>query len=201
MRSKWVLSFLLAGCFLTSGVGVANAAEYVIDPDHTSIHFRVGHWNFSQVQGRFNRIAGEFTFDPTHPEASKVHVAIDTASIDTNHEGRDKHLRGPTFFNTTKFTDAVFKSTNIHVTGEKTWRLVGDLTLLGVTKPVNLEVVFNGLATHPLSERFSRYRDVIIAGFSAYTSISRSRFSMTAGEGEKGDIAELFIQVEGWRKR
>ena len=162
---------LFLAVILFGSLGAANAADYVIDPDHTSIHFRVGHFQFSQVQGRFNKIRGNFSFDPANPEASKVHVVVDVGSIDTNHQARDNHMRDPTYFNVTRFPDAVFRSTNIVVTGARKGLMTGNLTILGVTIPVTLEVVFNGMAQHPLGERSAKYRGIIVAGFSARTTI------------------------------
>lgn len=178
----------------------AFADEYVIDPAHTSIYFKVGHFQFSKVQGRFNEISGTFSFDPAKPEASKVHVIVDVSSIDTNHKARDDHMRDPTYFNVAQFPNAVFRSSRVVITGERTGRLTGNLTILGVTIPVILEVVLNGIAPHPLGKRFKQYRDLTVAGFSARTTIRRSSFGMTNGEGEKGDLVELSIEVEGWRK-
>ena len=185
---------------LFGGIQPVFAADYVIDPAHTSIHFKVDHFHFSKVQGRFNRISGSFTFDPSQPEASKIHVVVDVGSIDTNHKARDDHMRDPTYFNIQRFPDAVFRSTRIEVTGPRTGRMSGNLTILGVTVPVILDVVFNGIAPHPLGPRFDRYRDVIVAGFSAHTTLSRDSFGMTNGRGEKGDKVELSIEVEGWAK-
>ena len=186
---------------LLARIGTATANDYVIDPAHTSIHFRVAHFSFSQVQGRFNEISGGFSFDPANPEASTVHVVVDVGSIDTNHKARDDHMRDPTYFNVARFPTAVFRSTRIAVTGPRTGRVTGDLTILGITVPVSLDVVFNGIAPHPLGKSFARYRGITVAGFSARTTISRSSFGMTHGQGEKGDTAELTIEVEGWRKR
>ena len=181
-----------------AGIGPAIAADYVIDPGHTSIHFKIGHFQFSQVQGRFNRISGKFSFDPAKPEASKIYVVVDVGSIDTNHKARDDHMRDPKFFNVARFPDAVFRSTRITVTGPKTGRMTGDLKIMGVTIPVTLDVKFNGIAPHPLGAAFDRYKGITVVGFSARTVISRTRFGMTGGQGEKGDIAELSIEVEGW---
>ena len=196
-----VCRFLLCGLLAALLSAPLSAAEYVIDPGHTSIHFRVGHFGFSKVQGRFNNVTGSFSFDPARPEASKVHVVVDVASIDTNHKARDDHMRDPTYFNVAKFPNAVFRSSRIEVTGERTGRLLGDLTIMGVAIPVTLDVVFNGMAPHPLGETFAKYRGVVVAGFSARTSIDRRSFGMTNGQGEKGDVAELTIEVEGWRSR
>ena len=187
----------------TAGIAMAacnsQAASYRIDPDHVSIIFRVGHWHFSRVQGQFRRIRGRFTFDPKKPGASKVYVEVDTASIDTNHKARDRHMREPVFFNTAKFPLAIFRSTRIRRTGKRTGLLTGNLTLLGVTRPVTLQVTFNGIAPHPLGNRVKKYRGVVIAGFSARGSIKRSLWGMTHDIPGKSDVAELLIEVEGWR--
>jgi polyisoprenoid-binding protein YceI len=190
------------GLVLGSGAvsfGPASAANYRIDPTHVSIIFRVGHWHFSKVQGQFRRITGRFTFDPRKPEASKVYVEVDTRSFDTNHKARDAHMRGPEFFNTARFPRAIFRSTKIRRTGKRTGLLIGNLTLLGVTRPVTLRVTFNGIAPHPLGKKVKQYRGVIIAGFSARASIRRSLFGMTHDIPGKSDVAELIIEVEGWR--
>ncbi len=121
-------------------------------------------------------------------------------SIDTNRQARDNHLRDPTYINVARFPDAVFRSTRIVVTGARRGLMTGDLTILGVTIPVTLEVVFNGIAQHPLGKRSAKYRGITVAGFSARTTISRNSFGMTTGRGEKGDKAELSIEVEGWRR-
>lgn len=178
----------------------AVAADYVIDQAHTSIHFRVAHFHFSQVQGRFNGIKGTFSFDPAKPEASKVHVEVDVGSVDTNDKARDAHLRDPTYFNVLRFPKAVFRSTRISVTGPRTGHLFGNLSILGVTVPVMLDVTFNGIAPHPLGNKYDRYRGVVVAGFSARTTLSRNSFGMSYGAGAKGDKAELSIEVEGWKK-
>ena len=195
------ISYLSAAVFCLGVYGAASADEYIIDPGHTSIHFRVGHFQFSQVQGSFNRIKGKFSFDPANAEASRVEVVVDVGSIDTNHPARDNHMRDPSYFNVARFPNAVFRSTRIEVTGARTGRMTGDLAIMGVTIPVTLEVTFNGIAKHPLGEKFSKYRDITVAGFSARTTISRSSFGMTNGQGEKGDKAELAIEVEGWKRR
>lgn len=196
---SWVIFLFLSAVALTA-TGPLAAADYVIDPGHTSIHFKVGHFHFSQLQGRFNKISGSFTFDPAKAETSKVNVMVDVGSIDTNHKARDDHMRAPEFFNVVRFPTAQFQSTRIVVTGARTGLMTGDLKIMGVTIPVTLEVTFNGIAAHPLGEKFGRYKGIRVAGFSARTSISRSSFGMTSAPGEKGDRAELTIEVEGWHR-
>jgi polyisoprenoid-binding protein YceI len=196
---KWSIGALLA-LGVMGASAVTSAAEYVIDADHTSIHFRVGHFQFSQVQGRFNKISGTIRFDPANAAASEVYVVVDVSSIDTNHQARDDHMRDPTFFNVVRYPNAVFRSTQIVVTGAKTGRMTGDLTILGTTIPVTMDVKFNGIAAHPLGAKFAKYRGITVVGFSARTTISRSSFGMTNAPGEKGEIAELTIEVEAWQR-
>ena len=198
----------MRGCILAlvvvlvvaTGSAMADAADYEIDPAHTSIHFKVGHFQFSSVQGRFNQISGNFSFDPANPEASTVHVVVSVGSIDTNHEERDAHMRDPEYFDVARFPDAVFRSTRVVVTGNRSGLVTGELSIRGMTIPVTLEVTYNGIAPHPLAGQFAKYRGVTIAGFSARTKIDRRDFGMIAGSGEKGEIAELSIEVEGWQK-
>ena len=114
----------LLAVFLFAPIGWAAAADYVIDPGHTSIHFRVGHFSFSKVQGGFNKITGTFSFDPADAAASKVHVVVDVSSIETNHKARDDHMRDPTYFNVARYPNAVFRSTRIVVTGARNGRVV-----------------------------------------------------------------------------
>ncbi|MDP6706432.1 MAG: YceI family protein [Alphaproteobacteria bacterium] len=200
LHRKGFLLLILTALPLLGGIAAARAAEYVIDPAHASIHFKASHFHFSKVQGRFNRISGGFTFDPAKAEDSKVHVVVDVGSIDTNHEARDAHMREPEYFNVARFPEAVFRSTRIVVTGARTGLMTGELSILGATIPVTLEVVFNGIAPHPLGDRFAKYNGITVASFSARTTISRSSFGMTAGRGEKGETVELSIEVEGWHK-
>jgi polyisoprenoid-binding protein YceI len=181
-------------------ISTASAADYVLDPTHTSISFRVGHFHLSSVQGRFNKISGTFSFNPAKPEASKVDVVVDVASIDINEKARDNHLRSPEYFDVVRFPKAVFRSTRIVVTGARTGLMAGELAILGVTIPVTLEVTFNGISEHPLGKEYDKFRGITVAGFSARTTISRNSFGMTNGRGIKGDKAELLIEVEGWQK-
>jgi polyisoprenoid-binding protein YceI len=200
MSLRWVMIIIGFFGFIITHNGGAFADEFVIDPGHTSIHFRVDHFQFSKVQGRFNDISGKFSFDPKSPADANVHVIVDIGSIDTNHQSRDDHLRDPTYFNVAKYPTAEFKSTRVQVTGKRTGLIFGELKILGVTVPVTLEATFNGIALHPLGKQYAQYRGITVAGFSARTSIDRQSFGMTTGQGEKGNIAELTIEVEGWSK-
>jgi polyisoprenoid-binding protein YceI len=114
---------LLAAAFSTAALtsGFANAADYQIDIKgaHAFVNFKIQHLGYSWLTGRFNKFDGQFQWDAAKPEASSIEVTIDTASIDSNHAERDKHLRGGDFLNVKKFPTATFKSTSYKPTGKK----------------------------------------------------------------------------------
>jgi len=183
-----------AALFAATAVGAVSPAfaapvSYKIDPAHTAVAFIVNHVGFSNVIGRFNTVGGEVSFDKDAVEKSTVTVTIDTTSVDTNHAKRDEHLRSPDFFNAKEFPKMTFKSTKIEKTGDKTGKLHGDLTMLGVTKPVVLDVTFNKDGVSPASK-------LETAGFSARGTVKRTEFGMKYGAPAIGDDIQLLIEVE-----
>ena len=167
----------------------AAPVSYKIDPAHTAVAFIVNHVGFSNVIGRFDTVGGDVTFDKDAVEKSMVNVTIDTTSVDTNHAKRDEHLRSPDFFNAKEFPKMTFKSTKIEKTGDQTGKLHGDLTMLGVTKPVVLDVTFNKDGVSPASK-------LETAGFSARGTVKRTEFGMKYGAPAIGDDIQLLIEVE-----
>lgn len=184
--------FLVLGLCLAPSF--ASAENYIIDSTHAHAGFRVSHFGFSTTLGQFRDIAGTLEFDQANPAASSVEVTIQTASVDTANDARDEHLRKADFFNVEEFPTMTFKSTNIEVTGEKTANITGDLTLLGVTKPVTLDAAFNQAAPHPMDN--TRY----VAGFSATGSVKRTDFGMTYAAPAISDEITLIIEVEALRQ-
>ena len=123
---------------------VVQAAEhYTFDKAHTQVLFFVDHLGFSKSQGEFHEYDGHFIFDRTHPEKSSVEVTIKTSSIDMDHEKWNQHMTSADFLNSEAFPDMVFKSKEIVVTDDNTADIMGDLTLLGITKPVTLRTTYN----------------------------------------------------------
>jgi polyisoprenoid-binding protein YceI len=158
------------------------------------VNFWVRHLMVSKVHGRFAKWSGTLTFDEQSPGDSHVDVEIDAASIDTKEPQRDAHLRSPDFFDTDKYPTLVFKSTRFESAGEGLYKLTGDLTMHGVTKPVTLDVEFAGRATHPrLGER---------AGFSARGTLNRKDWGLTfnqildSGGVALSDKIELHLEIE-----
>ena len=187
-----IIKFIAATAVITTAtVGTARAemAEYKLDPVHTQVIFFADHLGFSHSEGEFINFDGGFKFDPDNAEASEVNVTIDTTSISMDDQKWNDHLKNADFLNVEKYPEMTFKSTAIEKTGEKTGTLTGDLTLLGVTKPVTLDVTYNRSGQHPNGN--------YVAGFSATGEIQRSDFGMSYGLPAIGDTVELRLEVEG----
>jgi polyisoprenoid-binding protein YceI len=122
---------------------------YDIDPAHSRIGFVARHAMVTKVHGSFKQFQGSGHFDVAHPEASHLNLVIDAASIDTGNEDRDTHLRSNDFFDMETFPKITFDSTAVEKAGEARYRLTGDLTIKGVTKPVTVDLEHTGAARDP----------------------------------------------------
>jgi len=181
-----VLLFFLGAASADSAV-----TRYKIDKGHSSLHWKVSHLGISNTRGRFNEFNGTFTIDDANLKNAKVEIDIDVESIDSNDEGRDKHLRGAEFFNTEKFPSMGFVSTAVTKTDAKTYRVVGNFTLLGVTKEVAIRMTKVGEGKDP----WGHYR----MGFDGALVIKRSDYGMTAMLKGIGDEVALSFGIEGIR--
>src|ERR1700761_5892616 len=139
---------LVAGPAMAAAVAapVPPAGTYTMDKAHTSVTFRVSHMGFSHYTARFSRIDGRLKFDPPHPAAMAVEATIDPMSLELNPPPAGFHdqLMSKAWFDAAHFPKIAFRSTRVEPTGAHTARVTGDLTLHGVTKPVVLEVTYNG---------------------------------------------------------
>ncbi|WP_120994837.1 YceI family protein [Stutzerimonas urumqiensis] len=174
--------------------GQALAADYVIDTkgQHAFVNFKISHLGYSWLYGTFRDFEGSFSFDAQQPESGKVKVTIDTASVDTNHAERDKHLRGDEFLNVDDHPTATFESTAIESTGENTADITGNLTLNGITKPVVISARLLGEGKDP----WGGYR----AGFEGSTTLRLDDFGITRDLGPAAESVELILSVEGVRQ-
>lgn len=177
---------------LFPGAASAQIEKYSFDKEHTQIFFTVSHLGFSHSTGSFQEFDGGFTFNKGQPQKSSANVVIKTDSIEMNDGAWNEHLKSKDFFNVAKFPTMTFKSKGIELTGEKTANITGDLTLLGVTKPITLATVFNKADKHPFGDKY-------MAGFSATAHVKRSAFGMTYGLPLVGDDVLIRIEVEGVR--
>jgi polyisoprenoid-binding protein YceI len=172
----------------------AFADKYIIDTkgSHAFIQFRIQHLGFSWLTGRFNTFSGSFEYDEKDPSKASVQVEIDTASVDSNHAERDKHLRGDDFLDVEKYPKAQFVSTAFSENDDGTAVLKGDLTLHGVTKPVTIDVEHIGHGEDP----WGGYR----RGFEGRTRIALADYGITYDLGPKAKELELILSVEGIRQ-
>jgi len=144
--------------------------EYAIDPAHTTVEFIGRHLMITKVRGRFPEVSGTITIDD-EPERSHVEVELGVASIDTGNPDRDGHLRSPDFFDADQYPTISFRSTNVEAGASGTWAVTGDLTVRDVTRPVTLQVDFDGANSSPMG-------DERIA-FSAATEVDREDWGLT----------------------
>jgi len=163
------------------------AASYTIDPTHTYPNFTVDHLGFSTLHGRFGKTTGKLNLDQAKGTGS-VEIVIDVASIDTGFKKRDDHLRSPDFFNAVEFPEITFKSTKVTFQG-KGVTVVGNLTIMGVTKSVSLAVASVNCGVHPFNKKQ-------VCGFDATAQLKRSDFGMKYALPAVGDVVNLAIEVE-----
>jgi polyisoprenoid-binding protein YceI len=159
---------LMAG--IASGAQAsAQPSTWAIDKNHTQVNFQIRHLGVSNVRGSISGVTGTLTWNEKDTSKSEVTATIDTTTVNTNTEPRDKHLKSPDFFNIEKFPTMTFKSTSVTGTPGKL-KLVGDLTLAGVTKPITLDV-------DGPSAPIKGPEGVMVTGFSATGTLHRSDFN------------------------
>jgi len=184
------------GLFLLClGAFPVQAANYQVDMAgaHAFIQFRIKHLGYSWLYGRFDRFDGKFSYDAKNPTASSVSVTIDIRSLNSNHAERDKHLRDARFFNVAQFPQAVFTSTAFKpINNGSSAILEGNLTLKGVTKPVQIQVEQVGAGPDPWGG--------MRIGFTGKTTITLKDFGFNVDLGPASTQAEILIDIEGVKK-
>lgn len=175
-----------------SAASLSAADTYVFggkDVSHTDIGFNIKHWVINRVHGNFDNFDGKLVYDEKNVEKSKVEVSIETASIDTRNERRDKHLRSADFFDAEKNPKITFKSSKVAKSEDGKGLLVtGDLNIRGVSKSVVLAVTINGKMDDPMGNTR--------IGFEASTKINRTDFGVAWNMKNKTGTAMLADEVE-----
>jgi polyisoprenoid-binding protein YceI len=166
----------------------APAATYAVDGSHASVVWKVSHFGLSGYTARFDKVSGALAFDPKAVAKSKVDISIDPLSVSTGLPNFDKKIRDD-YFQSAKFPAITFKSTKVEQTGPTAGKVTGDLTFLGVTKPVILDVTWNG-------GLFNKFAGGYALGFSAKGAIKRSDFGFSAMIPTVGDQVDLAIEIE-----
>jgi len=179
---------------IMSSPTMAQVEEYQIDVKgaHAFVQFRIKHLGYSWLYGRFNKFEGDFTIDRENLANSTIEVTIDTASLDSNHAKRDKHLRAEKYLDVANYPEAKFVSTSLKVNADqKSGILTGNLTLKGVTKSVGLDVKLIGEGKDP----WGGYR----AGFEGSTTLTLADFNIKDFAPTVTKL-EMILAIEGRRK-
>lgn len=177
---------------LSGTAAMAAPATYTLDPSHSQIVFSYVHLGFSTNYGMFSGFEGKIAFDAENPAASSVTVSFPVRSMLTGWEARFEHFMSPDFFDAAADEMVTFTSTAIEVTGEKTAKITGDLTLNGVTQAVVLDAVLNNQGAYPLPP----FEGKPALGFSATTTLSRTAFNLGAYAPFISDEVQVQISTE-----
>lgn len=193
-KNRFLIGVLVMIFWLASQ---AFGATYEIDPDHSAVSFKIRHL-FSFVQGHFKKFEGKLEYEPEKPATWKAEATIDAASIDTNVEARDKHLRTADFFDVETYPTLTFKSAEVQDASTTEAKLSGILNLHGLEKPVVLDVKIHGVGKDPWGNTR--------AGFTATTKINRKDFGLTwnkaveTGQLLVGEEVEITLEIEALLK-
>lgn len=190
-------TLLVALSVLALSTGALASDTYKIDVDHSLVGFKIRHF-VTKVQGKFTSFDGEIKLDTKNLKELSADAAIDASSINTDNKKRDDHLRSPDFFDVKKFPKLTFKSKKTTDLGNGKFKMDGDLTLHGVTKPITLEGEFTGTAKDPWGNTR--------AGLTAQTKINRKDYgivwnkTLDAGGMMLGDDIDISIEIEAIKK-
>lgn len=189
-----ISSGALAAALAASPV-LAEPHTYRIDPDHFAIAFQVDHVGYANVIGLFLKASGSFVYDEDTRTLSSGRVVVVADSVFSNHGARDRHVRDSDFLDAKRFPEIVFEATALELGADNTGKLAGNLTLLGQTHPVTLDVSLNKAAAYPFGHRKHTL------GISASTTLQRSQWGMNYGvdRGMVGDAVALSFELEAIR--
>ena len=183
---KFLMAAAIAG---TASAAWASPEKYDLDPSHSQVVFSYNHLGYSTTYGMFSGFEGDIVFDQQNPGNSSVSVSIPVKSMLTGWEGRFGHFMSDDFFGAKDGDMVTFTSTGIEVTGDKTAVITGDLSMNGVTKPVQLNTTLNQVGTHPTAGK-------PWAGFDATTSVLRSDFGLGMFAPYVSDEVKIHISIE-----
>jgi polyisoprenoid-binding protein YceI len=168
--------------------GATQEGAYSVEPSHTRVLFSVSHLGFTTWYGEFSQVSGSLNLDPKHAAKSTLEIHIPTNTVSTDNAKVDDELKGDKWFDATQFPEIVFKADKITQTGKDKGKVTGDLTFHGVTKPVTLDVEFNGAGVNVLDKKYT-------AGFEVSGKIKRSDFGVKTYVPLVGDDVDLIISA------
>ncbi|WP_213949385.1 YceI family protein [Luteibacter sp. dw_328] len=179
----------LAGLLATAGTAAAAPVTYKLDPGHTMVLFSWNHFGFSNPTANLGQVDGTLVYDEAAPTKSTVEATLPLAGLDTFVPKLDEHLKSKDFLDAATYPTVTFKSTKVTSAGKDKLKVVGDLTVHGVTKPVTLDVTVNKVGPHPMMK-------VQTAGFDATATIKRSDFGVGAYVPNVSDEIKIRITTE-----
>jgi len=184
-------ALMFAVALFAAGAAHAEPVRYTLDTAHTQAAFTIDRFGFNRVMGQFSGITGEMVIDEANPAGSSVTATIPIASLSAGSATREEHIRGERWLNAAAFPNMEFRSTSVRLTGERTAEVVGELTMLGQTHPVTLNVTLNQIGGTPNAPNRR------IAGFSATGTLTRSVWGLTtaANPGMIGDAVSISIEA------
>ncbi|WP_267225215.1 YceI family protein [Dyella silvae] len=180
---------LLAGLMTAAMATQAAPVTYKMDPGHTLVLFSWNHFGYSNPTANIGLGDGTIVFDDKDPSKSSVNVTLPLADLDTHVSKLDEHLKKPDFLDADKYPTITFKSTKVQAEGGNKYKVTGDLTVHGVTKPVTLDATLNKSGEHPMLK-------VPTVGFDAVTTIKRSEFGVGAYVPNISDDISVRITTE-----
>ena len=195
--ARWLLllCFVCVGCAqiirpnYSQTLTELRAGEYSLDKQHAYVVFRIGHLGLSTVVGRFNVVDATLDFNPEQLDALRLDGLIDMASVDVNNEDLQKRLRGADWFATEQFPQATFVTREVVPVAGNRFTIIGDITLRGITRQLQLDAQFNGGADNLLTGKYT-------LGFAATSAINRSDFGMDSFAALVADEVKVEIHAE-----
>ena len=178
------------------GARTSQAATYTFVKDYTSVRFSWSNLGLSRQSARVMDTTGTVDFEPAEPEASRVDVLMRASSLSTGVPAFDELLKSIEYFDAQRNPTIRFRSTSVRRMSERTGELTGDLTVMGITKPVTLYVVWNFSGEHPLAAVNPNYKDVFVSGFSATGVLRRSDWGLSRAVPLVSDEIEVTIETE-----
>ncbi|HET7359290.1 MAG TPA: YceI family protein [Rhodanobacteraceae bacterium] len=181
--------FVFASLLATALAVQAAPVTYTMDPNHTQVLFTWNHFGFSNPTANFNQVQGTLVYDAADPAKSSVEVSMPLAGLDTHVPALDAHLKEADFFDAAKYPVVTFRSTRVEAAGPGKLKVVGDLTVHGVTRPVTLDVTINKVGTQPMWKAAA-------VGFDATATLKRSDFGVSQYVPMVSDQIRIHITTE-----
>lgn len=184
------MKYILIGLLLST-LNLASAEKYTVDTKgaHAFVQFKISHLGYSWLYGRFDTFSGSFEFDESKPNSANIEMTVETNSVNSNHTARDKHLRGEDFLNVNTHPTATFKSKSFVPAENGHGKMVGDLTINGVTNEETLNVEFIGAGQDPWGGTRR--------GYEATTEITLADYKIKKSLGPASETLTLTVSVEG----